>query len=107
MLQRQLDQRYASLTAAKDKQNALLLQQKDATVHALNQEKRASRLQEALIVLIIVLAAVMATLAWRGRQTSRAMRTLAMTDELTGVRIAAKCSRSWIICFGPVADAAC
>ena len=85
LLQRQLDQRYASLTAAKDKQNALLLQQKDATVHALNQEKRASRLQEALIVMIIVLAAVMATLAWRGRQTSRAMRTLAMTDELTGV----------------------
>ncbi|HTN48839.1 MAG TPA: tetratricopeptide repeat-containing diguanylate cyclase [Burkholderiaceae bacterium] len=83
--QRQLDQRYASLTAAKDRQNALLQQQKDATVHALNQEKRASRLQEALILMIIVLAAVLATLAWRGRTTSRAMRALAMTDELTGV----------------------
>jgi len=85
LLQLQLDQRYASFTAVKDKQNALLLQQKDATVFALNQEKRASRLQEAVIVLIIVLAAVLATLAWRGRATSTAMRTLAMTDELTGL----------------------
>ena len=85
LAQQQLDQRYASLTAAKDKQNALLQQQQDATVHALNQEKRASRLQEAVIVLIIVLAAVLATLAWRGRTTSKAMRTLAMTDELTGL----------------------
>jgi diguanylate cyclase (GGDEF)-like protein len=85
LLQRQLDQRYASLTSAKDKENALLQQQKDATVHALNQERRATRLQEAVIVLIVVLAAVLATLAWRGRRTSQAMRTLAMTDELTGV----------------------
>lgn len=85
LLQRQLDQRYASLTSAKDKENALLQQQKDATVHALNQERRATRLQEAVIVLIVVLATVLATLAWRGRRTSQAMRTLAMTDELTGV----------------------
>jgi diguanylate cyclase (GGDEF)-like protein len=84
-LQRQLDQRYASLTAAKDKENALLQQQQDATVHALNQERRATRLQEAVIVLIVALAVVLATLAWRGRLTSQAMRKLAMTDELTGV----------------------
>jgi diguanylate cyclase (GGDEF)-like protein len=85
LLQRQLDQRYVSLVEAKDRQNALLQQQKDASVHALNQEKRASRLQETLILMIVVLAAVLATLAWRGRTTSRAMRALAMTDELTGV----------------------
>jgi diguanylate cyclase (GGDEF)-like protein len=85
VLQRQLDQRYASLTAAKDKENALLLQQQAATVRALNQERRATRLQEAVIVLIIVLAVVLATLAWRGRRISQAMRVLAMTDELTGV----------------------
>lgn len=83
--QRQLDQRYASLTAAKDKENALLQKQQSATMHALNQEKRATRLQEAVIVLVVALAAVLATLAWRSRRTSLAMRTLAMTDELTGV----------------------
>jgi diguanylate cyclase (GGDEF)-like protein len=83
--QRQLDQRYASLTAAKDKENALLQKQQSATMHALNQEKRATRLQEAVIVLVVILAAVLATLAWRSRRTSLAMRTLAMTDELTGV----------------------
>ena len=84
LLQRQLDQRYAGLTAAKDKENALLQQQQSATMHALNQEKRATRLQEAVILLVVALAAVLATLAWRSRRTSLAMRTLAMTDELTG-----------------------
>ncbi len=59
--------------------------QQSATMHALNQEKRATRLQEAVIVLVVALAAVLATLAWRSRRTSLAMRTLAMTDELTGV----------------------
>jgi diguanylate cyclase (GGDEF)-like protein len=85
MLQRQLDQRYASLTMAKDKENALLQQQKDTTVHALEQQRRATRLQETVIALIVMLALVMATLTWRSRRTSQAMRTLAMTDELTGV----------------------
>ena len=85
LLQRQLDQRYAGLTAAKDKENALLQQRQSATMHALNQEKRATRLQEAVILLVVALAAVLATLAWRSRRTSLAMRTLAMTDELTGV----------------------
>ncbi|HQR20288.1 MAG TPA: diguanylate cyclase [Burkholderiaceae bacterium] len=85
LLQRQLDQRYASLTTAKDKENALLQQQQTATMHALNQERRATRLQEAVIALVVVLAAVLATLTWRSRRTTQAMRTLAMTDELTGV----------------------
>lgn len=85
LLQRQLDQRYASLTMAKDKENALLLQQQDATQRALNQERRATRLQGAVIMLIVVLTLVLATLAWRSRRTSEAMHRLAMTDELTGV----------------------
>ncbi len=85
LLQRQLDQRYASLTAAKDKENALLQQQKDASERALSQERRATRLQEAVIVLTVLLILVLATLAWRGRRTSQVMRALAMTDELTGV----------------------
>jgi diguanylate cyclase (GGDEF)-like protein len=85
LLQRQLDQRYSSLSSAKDKENALLQRQQDATVHALLQEQRASRLQEAVIALTILLALVLARLAWRDRRTSQAMRKLAMTDELTGV----------------------
>jgi diguanylate cyclase (GGDEF)-like protein len=85
LLQRQLDQRYAGLTAAKDKENALLVRQQQAAMRALEQEKRATRLQEAVIALVVVLAAALATLAWRSRRTSQAMRTLAMTDELTGV----------------------
>jgi diguanylate cyclase (GGDEF)-like protein len=85
LLQRLLDQRYLSLTAAKDKENALLQQKQGATMHALNQERRASRLQGAVIVLVVALAAVLATLAWRSRRISQTMRTLAMTDELTGV----------------------
>ena len=85
LLQRQLDERYASLTMAKDKQNALLQQQKDTTVRALEQQRRATRLQEAVIALIVMLAIVLATLTWRSRRTSRVMRALAMTDELTGV----------------------
>lgn len=85
LLKRQLDQRYASLTMAKDKENALLQRQKDTTVHALEQQRRATRLQEAVIALIVMLAIVLATLTWRSRRTSLAMRTLAMTDELTGV----------------------
>lgn len=85
LLQRQLDQRYTSLTMAKDKENALLLQQQDATQRALNQERRATRLQGAVIMLIVVLTLVLATLVWRTRRTSEAMHRLAMTDELTGV----------------------
>jgi len=85
LLQRQLDQRYSSLTMAKDKENALLQQQQDATQHALNQERRATRLQGVVIMLIVVLTLVLATLVWRSRRTSEAMHRLAMTDELTGV----------------------
>jgi diguanylate cyclase (GGDEF)-like protein len=85
LLQRQLDQRYAGLTAAKDKENALLIQQQQATMRALDHEKRATRLQEAVIILVVVLSAALATLAWRSRRTSQAMQALAMTDELTGV----------------------
>jgi diguanylate cyclase (GGDEF)-like protein len=88
LLQKQLDQRFATLrvefdTAAKDKENALLQREKDASVRALAQEKRANRLQAAVLALVVLLATVLATLAWRHRRTSQAMHTLAMTDELT------------------------
>jgi PleD family two-component response regulator len=72
-------------TAAKDKENALLQREKDASVRALAQEKRANRLQAAVLALVVLLAVVLATLVWRQRRTSQAMHTLAMTDELTGL----------------------
>src|SRR4029450_813582 len=48
-------------------------------------ERRANRLQEAVIALTVMLTVVLATLTWRSRRTTRAMQALAMTDELAGV----------------------
>ena len=88
--ERQLDQRFLTLkvefdTAAREKENALLLREKAATVAALEQQQRASRSQVIAAVLAILLAAVLGLLAWRHRRTSKTMHTLAMTDELTGL----------------------
>lgn len=87
---RQIDQRVASLkvefdTGAKDKENALLLREKAATEAALEQQRRAGRLQAVVIALAALLASLLAILALRHRRTSRQMRALAMTDELTGL----------------------
>jgi len=90
LLQRQLDQRFTTLkvefdSAAKDKENALLLREAAATQAALEQERRAGRLQAVALALAALLAAVLAALAWRHRRTSQRMRELALTDELTGL----------------------
>ena len=90
LLNRQLDQRFATLkvqfdTAARDQENELLLREKEATERALEQERRANRLQAVVIALGVALVALLATLMLRERRTSRRLRTLAMTDELTGV----------------------
>jgi diguanylate cyclase (GGDEF)-like protein len=90
MLQRQLDERFATLrvefdTAAREQENALLQREKEAAERALAHEQRANRLQAVVLVLVIVLAALLAALAWRQRRASRAMHRLAMTDELTGL----------------------
>jgi diguanylate cyclase (GGDEF)-like protein len=87
---RQLDQRFLTLkvefdTAAREKENALLLREKAATIAALEQQQRAGDLQIVAVSLAAVLAAVLGLLAWRHRRASRAMQTLAMTDELTGL----------------------
>ncbi|MFN3565234.1 MAG: diguanylate cyclase domain-containing protein [Burkholderiaceae bacterium] len=87
---RQIDERVASLKvefdmAAKEKENALLLREKVATETALAEQRRAGRLQGLVIALAALLAGVLAILAWRHRRTSRQMRALAMTDELTGL----------------------
>ncbi len=90
LMKRQLDQRLATLrvefdSEAKDKENALLQREKDASDRALAQEKLATRLQAVVLSLVALLAVVLATLAWRHRRTSREMQQLAMTDELTGL----------------------
>jgi diguanylate cyclase (GGDEF)-like protein len=87
---RQLDQRFMTLkvefdTAAREKENALLLREKAATEAALEQQTRAGRLQIVAVTLAALLAVVLGLLAWRHRRTSRTMEALAMTDELTGL----------------------
>jgi diguanylate cyclase (GGDEF)-like protein len=86
----QIDQRFTTLkvefdTASKEKENALLVRENEANQEALEQGQRARNLQATVIVLIVALAALLATLAIYQWRTTRRMRTLAMTDELTGV----------------------
>jgi diguanylate cyclase (GGDEF)-like protein len=88
LLRNQQDQRFATLkvefdTSAKEKENALLLRENEATLLALSQQERARRLQWAVLALTALLAALLATLALRQWRGTRRMRELAMTDELT------------------------
>jgi len=90
LLERQLDQRFASLkvafdTAAKEKENQLLLRERDAVGIALENERRAGRLQVAVIVLAGLLTLALTLMAWRMRRATVRMHTLAMTDDLTGL----------------------
>lgn len=87
---RQLDQRFMTLkvefdTAAREKENALLLRERAATVAALEQQQLANRSQVLAVILAVLLAGVLGLLTWRHRRASRTMHTLAMTDELTGL----------------------
>jgi diguanylate cyclase (GGDEF)-like protein len=87
---RQLDQRFLTLkvefdTAAREQENALLQREKAAAEATLEHERRLGRLQAVAIALAAALAAALGALAWRQRRTSRTMRALAMTDELTGL----------------------
>jgi diguanylate cyclase (GGDEF)-like protein len=89
LLHNQLDQRFATLkvefdTAAKEKENALLLSQNAADQKALAQERRANTLQMIVIALSLVLLGLLTTLALHLRRSARRMHALAMTDELTG-----------------------
>lgn len=90
LLRLQLDQRFATLkvefdTTAKDREYALLQRENRATEQALAQEQRANRLQVIVIGLAAVLLLALALLAMRQWRTSRAMHSLALTDELTGL----------------------
>ncbi|WP_218042794.1 diguanylate cyclase [Steroidobacter gossypii] len=90
MFRNQVDQRFATLkvefdTAAKEKENALLVRENNANQLALAQGQRARNLQRVVIALTVALALLLATLAIHQWRSKRRMRTLAMTDELTGV----------------------
>lgn len=90
LFRNQVDQRFATLkvefdTVAKEKENALLVRENNASQQALAQGQRARALQRAVIFLTVILASLLATLAIHQWRSTRRMRTLAMTDELTGV----------------------
>ena len=90
MFRNQVDQRFATLkvefdTAAKEKENVLLIRENNANQLALAQGERARNLQTAVIVLTVILVILLATLAVHQWRSTRRMRKLAMTDELTGV----------------------
>jgi diguanylate cyclase (GGDEF)-like protein len=90
LLHNQLDQRFATLkvefdTAAKEKENTLLLSQNALDQKALAQERRANTLQTAVILLSLLLLGLLTTMVLRQRRGARRMHALAMTDELTGV----------------------
>ena len=89
LLHNQLDQRFAALkvefdTAAKEKENALLLDRSAADQKVLAQERRANTLQTIVIVLSLMLLSLLTVLVLHQRRGARHMHTLAMTDELTG-----------------------
>ena len=90
LLHNQLDQRFATLkvefdTAAKEKENTLLLSQNALDQKALAQERRANTLQTIVILLSLMLLGLLTTMVLRQRRGARRMHALAMTDELTGV----------------------
>ena len=90
LLQRQLDQRFATLkvefdSESKDKEYQLVLRERDAVQNALLHAREASRLQVTVIVLAGLLTLLLALTAWRMRRATARMHTLAMTDELTGL----------------------
>jgi diguanylate cyclase (GGDEF)-like protein len=90
LLNNQLDQRFATLkvefdTAAKDKENALLMHENEINQQALAQGRNLRRLQAAVIVLSVILVLLLAMLAIYQRSHAMRMKYLALTDELTNV----------------------
>jgi len=90
LLRRQVDNRFATMKAqfdseAKERELVMLQRENHATEHALAQQRRAANLQVLAAVLASALALLLALLAWRQWQAGRELRTLAMTDDLTGL----------------------
>jgi diguanylate cyclase (GGDEF)-like protein len=90
LLNNQLDQRFAALkvefdTAAKEKENAVLTRENLLNQKALAWERNVRNLQAMVILLAATLAVVLALLAIHQRRSALRMKSLALTDELTGV----------------------
>ena len=90
ILRSQIDQRFAAMKvefdmATREKEYQALLRESVANQRALEQSGRARNLQYLVLGLIVLLAAMLATLAWQLNRNSQRMRRLALTDELTGV----------------------
>ena len=90
LLRKQLNNRFATMKAqfdadAKEREVELLQRENQAGERALAEQRRAARLQVIAIALASALALLLAALAWRQHRSGRLMRTLAMTDELTGL----------------------
>ncbi len=90
LLKNQIDQRFQSLkiefdTASKEKENLALMRENKASEEALRQGLSVRRLQATVIVLGLLLVGLLVTLAVYQHGSTSRMRTLAMTDELTGV----------------------
>lgn len=84
------DQRLATLkmeydTAARERENELLLIENRANETAREQDRSVKRLQWAVIALSALVIVLLGAVAWKQRRASLSMRSLAMTDELTGV----------------------
>ncbi len=89
LLRRQIDQRFATLkvefdTVTKEKENVALLKANAANELALDQTRRARKLQALVIGMAVILATVLGVLAWHQRRSKLQMKALAHTDELTG-----------------------
>jgi diguanylate cyclase (GGDEF)-like protein len=90
LLRNQIDQRFATLkvefdTAAKEEQNELLRRENEANALALAQGRRVRQLQATVLALSAVLLTMLGTLVLYERRSTRRMRELALTDELTDV----------------------
>jgi diguanylate cyclase (GGDEF)-like protein len=89
LLRNQLDQRFATLkvefdTAAKEQQNLLLRRENEANARALGQARQVRQLQWTVLALTALLAVMLGWLAIHFRRSNVRMRSLALTDELTG-----------------------
>jgi diguanylate cyclase (GGDEF)-like protein len=90
LLKKQIDLRFAALkvefdTTAKEKEYQTLLRESEAKTQALEQSRRVRHLQFVVISLMVMLVLLSAILGVLQLRTTRRMRRLAMSDELTGV----------------------